>query len=335
MTKTFIIAEAGVNHNGNFKLALKMIDKAKNFGADAIKFQIFDSNKLATKKADLANYQKKIKNKFSNQQEMLKKLSLKKSDFLKLKKHCKRKKIKFLCTPFDEESLKFLIKIGVKTIKIASGEITNIPLLRTAGKLADNVIFSTGMASPKEIEHAFKILTKSGLLSKNITILHCTTDYPAPLKDLNLNYLKYLKKKFKTKIGYSDHTIEKNIPITAVAIGAEVIEKHFTLSRKMKGPDHQASITPNEFKSIISEIRKTEMALGQEKKIISREEKRNIKKIRKSIFAKKNILKGEYFTINNLITKRPGTGLNAVYWDKVIGKKAIKQFKENEKIKIK
>ena len=180
-----------------------------------------------------------------------------------------------------------MIKIGVKTIKIASGEITNIPLLRTAGKLADNVIFSTGMASLKEIEFAFKILTKSGLLSKNITILHCTTDYPAPLKDLNLNYLKYLKKKFKTKIGYSDHTIEKNIPITAVAIGAEVIEKHFTLSRKMKGPDHQASITPNEFKSIISEIRKTEIALGQEKKLFLERKKEISKKLENQFLQKK------------------------------------------------
>ena len=332
MTKTFIIAEAGVNHNGNFKLALKMIDKAKNFGADAIKFQIFDSNKLATEKADLANYQKKIKNKFSNQQEMLKKLSLKKSDFLKLKKYCKRKKIKFLCSPFDEESLKFLIKIGVKTIKIASGEITNIPLLRTAGKLADNVIFSTGMASLKEIEFAFKILTKSGLLSKNITILHCTTDYPAPLKDLNLNYLKYLKKKFKTKIGYSDHTIEKNIPITAVAIGAEVIEKHFTLSRKMKGPDHKSSLEPKELKQMIEYIRETETSLGLKKKFLTKSEKKNRIIIRKSIVASSKIKKGSKFTKNNITVKRPGSGLSPMKFFKILGKKAKRNYKIDDLI---
>jgi|SaaInlStandDraft_1057018.scaffolds.fasta_scaffold60360_2 N,N'-diacetyllegionaminate synthase len=334
MNKTFIIAEAGVNHNGNFKIAKKMINEAKKFKADAIKFQIFNSFEIATKKANLANYQKDLKKKKKNQLEMLQSLSLKKNEYIKLKNHCLKKKIEFLCSPFDENSLKFLIKIGCKNIKIASGEITNIPLLRLAGKLAKKVIISTGMANLKEIKFAYNVLIKAGLNYRNIVILHCTSVYPASLDKLNLNFINILKRSFKSNIGYSDHTLDKQVPSVAVTLGAKIIEKHFTLNRSMNGPDHKASITPKEFNEVILNIRKTEIILGDGKKKISQTEKKIKRLVRKSIVAKKIIEKGDIFSISNITTKRPNDGLSPIFWDKIIGKKSKKFFKINEKIKI-
>lgn len=336
MKKTYIVAEAGVNHNGKIKLAKKMIVEAKKFGASAIKFQIFDSKELATDRAKKAKYQinKRKGTRNENQLNMLSKLALKKNEFNFLKNFCKKKKIKFFCSPFDEESLKFLIKIGVKDIKLASGEINNIPLLRLTGKLASKVIISSGMSGINEIKLAVKTLLKSGLKSKNLTILHCTSAYPAPLKELNLKAIFKLKKIFNCKIGYSDHTIDKIVPSIAVSLGAEVIEKHFTLNRNLIGPDHKTSVTPSEFKEIISNIRKTELALGEEKKQITISEKKIIRLVRKSIVAKKNIKINEKFSEKNITTKRPADGISPVKWDQVIGKKAKKNFTINEKIKI-
>ena len=332
--KTFIIAEAGVNHNGNLKLAKKMIDIAKASGADAVKFQAYIAEKLTSKFAPKAKYQKKSTGTKESQLEMLKKLQLNKSGQQTLIRYCKQKKIIFLSTPFDLESVDFLDKMGLKIIKIPSGEITNLPYLRKIGSLNKKLILSTGMATIKEIQKAVSILVISGTPKNKITVLHCNTAYPTPFQDANLRAIQSIKDKLKINVGYSDHTPGIEAPIAAVALGASVIEKHFTLSRKMKGPDHNASIEPKEFKAMVKSIRIVEKMLGTGIKEPSQSEIENISIVRKSIVAQKPIKKGEKFTENNITTKRPGTGINPMKWDYVLGKRAKKTFGEDELITI-
>lgn len=328
--KTLIIAEAGVNHNGSLELAKKMISEASKAGADYIKFQIFSPNELCTSYAKKPDYAKHVKVK--SQLNMLKKLALNIKDFYNLKKYCKKKKIGFLVSVFDNTSLFLFKKLKLNTLKIPSGEINNIPFLRLAGSLKKNIILSTGMASLKEIKNAVDILVSNGTKKKKISILQCTTNYPSSYKELNLKAIKLFKKKFKVKVGFSDHSLGIEASIAAVALGAEIIEKHFTLNKFYKGPDHQASLSVKELIDLVKSIRNVEYALGQEKKFLSFIEKKNMTIVRKSIVAKKRILKGEYFSTKNLTTKRPATGKSPVMWDKIIGKKAKKNYSIDQQI---
>ena len=332
--KTIIIAEIGVNHNGNINLAYKLIDKASEAGADYAKFQTSIASYHISKYAEKAEYQKRNTKKKESQVEMAKKLCLKFSDFPKIYNYCKKKKIKFLSSPFDIPSIKFLKKFNKKTFKIPSGEITNLPYLEEIGRLQSKIILSTGMSNIKEILNAVNVLIKFGTKKKNITILHCNTEYPTPYKDVNLKAMIKIKNYFNCSVGYSDHTLGTIVPVVAVALGAEVVEKHLTLNRKMSGPDHKASLEPSEFKEMVKQIRLTETLLGTNKKIVSRSEKKNIRIARKSIVASKKIFKGEAFTAKNLLVKRPSTGISPMNWYKVIGKKAKKNFNEDEIIKI-
>ena len=327
----FIIAEAGVNHNGHLDLAYKLCDEAKKAGADAVKFQVFDADKLVTKTAMKAEYQSKNDRKSSTQYEMLKKLALSKNDFLKIKKHCCEIGIKFMATAFDEDSLTFLYEIGVDVIKVPSGEITNLPYLLKISHLWKTIILSTGMASLEEIKDAYAILSRFG---SEVIILHCTTEYPAPLETVNLRFMENLGTLFKGKYGYSDHTKGIEVPVAAVAMGASVVEKHFTLNKKMEGPDHKASLNPKELKSMICAIRNVETALGSKEKVINECELKNRTIVRKSIVAKTDIKKGDTFTIYNLTVKRPGNGLSPMKWFDVIGKKASKDFVKDELIEL-
>jgi|TARA_B100001989_G_C24529083_1_gene460486 N,N'-diacetyllegionaminate synthase len=334
MSKPIIIAEAGVNHNGSIKIAKKLIDVAKIAGADYVKFQTFEAKKLTTKKAKLADYQKKNLKQNKSQYQMLKKLELKKKDHKNLINYCKRKKIKFLSTAFDLESLEFLVKkCKIDCIKIPSGEITNLPLLEKAASLKKKIFLSTGMSNLSEINSAIKILNKNGCKKKDITVLHCTTNYPAKPDELNLAALKLFKKKFKINVGYSDHSLGILAPIIALSYGASVIEKHFTLNKNFKGPDHKASLEPKELKEMVENIKKAALMIGKELKIISQAEKKNKQIARKSIVAKMMINKGEKFTRFNLTCKRPGNGISPMNWYKIIGKKAKKKFDIDEIIK--
>ena len=285
--RVFVIAEAGVNHNGNIKIAKKLIDVAANAGADAVKFQTFKAENLATKNLKKASYQKNINNK-ENQFDMLKKLELNEKMHLQLIKHSKKKNIKFLSSPFDHESIEMLHKLGLDIIKIPSGEITNLPYLRHIGKLKKKIILSTGMANIIEIKNALNILLKSGTKKKNITVLHANTEYPTPMKDVNLRAMITIGKKFDINIGYSDHTLGIEVPLAAVAMGASCIEKHFTLDCNMEGPDHKASLEPNQLKTMVLAIRNIETALGSSIKKLSNSEKKNLNIVRKSIVAKSN-----------------------------------------------
>ena len=333
MKKTIIIAEIGVNHCGNLILAKKMINSAKKFGADYVKFQTFNPELLSTKNAKLANYQKKNKN-YLNQYKMLEQLSLSKDTTVKIFRYCKLKKIGFLSTAFDLESAKFLLQFKMDYAKIPSGEITNYPLLRFLAKNYKKVILSTGMSSLKEIKWAIKILQKYKIKKSNIFILHCTSSYPAPIEELNLNVIKYLKKKFKTNVGYSDHSNSILTPIVANTMGASIIEKHFTLNKKFKGPDHSSSIDENEFSEVIKGIKLSNIMMGSFKKECTKSEYKNKKIVRKSIYASKNIQKGEKFSDKNLITLRPDAGISANFWEKIIGKKAKNNFKKLDLIKV-
>ena len=325
-----IIAEAGVNHNGSLKTAKKLVDIAKWAGADYIKFQSFDHLKLVTKKAPKANYQKLDKKK-KTQSQMLKRLQLSHKEQKSIIKYCKKKKIKFLSTAFDIENLKFLIKQNVELIKIPSGEITNLPLLKCINKFQKKILLSTGASSMKEVAQAFAVFKNR---RKNVIILQCNSAYPTPLKDLNLNVIKAYKKKFKCKTGLSDHSLSISVPIAAVALGASVIEKHFTLSREMSGPDHKSSLEPNELKEMINKIKEIEIALGKDNKIVSKSEALNRKIIRKSLVASKFIKKGDKFTINNITAKRPSGGISPMKINRVLGKIAKKNFKPENLIKI-
>jgi len=331
-SKVFIIAEAGVNHNGSLDLAYQLIDVAKDAGADAVKFQTFIPDKTISKFADKANYQKKTTDKNESQLEMIKKIALSFEDHKKLLEYCKNKNIKFLSSPFDLDSIYFLNKLGLDTFKIPSGEIINLPYLKKIGSLNKKLIISTGMANLGEVESAIDILVKSGTKKENITILHCTTNYPCPYKEVNLKAMLTLKEAFKLPVGYSDHTLGIEVPVAAVAMGAKIIEKHFTLDKKLLGPDHKASLEPHELKAMVKAIRNIEKSLGDGIKKPNKSEIEIMKVARKSIVASKNIKKGEIFTKTNITVKRPGTGISPMRWDEVIGEKANRDFKDDELI---
>ena len=326
--KTFIIAEAGVNHNGDMELAYQLVDVAKAAGADAIKFQTFVSESLVSKIAEKAEYQKENTNNKESQLEMLKKLELSYEDFRRLNEYCLERDIAFLSTAFDLESIDFLETLNLSMWKIPSGEITNLPYLERINASKKEVILSTGMSTIEEICEALVVLKNA----KKITILHCTTEYPTPMKDVNLRALRTLQEEFGFDIGYSDHTEGTEVPIAAVALGAKVIEKHFTLNKEMDGPDHKASLEPNELKTMIQSIRNIEKALGTKEKKPTLSEAKNIHIARKSIVARKKIKKGDLFSEENITVKRPGNGITPMNWYQVIGGTAVKDFEEDELI---
>ncbi|WP_194190931.1 N-acetylneuraminate synthase [Clostridium chrysemydis] len=330
--QTFIIAEAGVNHNGDLKIAKKMIDAASETGVDAIKFQTFKTENLVCKDAKKAQYQKNNTNNKENQFEMLKRLEFSYEDFKELKEYCKLKNIMFLSSPFDLESIDMLKKLDIEIFKVPSGEIENVAYLREIAKCNKKIILSSGMCNLSDIEFALDILEKEG--AKDISILHCNTEYPTPMEDVNLKAMETIKKAFSYDVGYSDHTKGIEIPIAAVALGAKIIEKHFTLDKSMDGPDHAASLTPKELKSMVSAIRNIEKALGNGRKTPSKSEAKNKEIARKSVVSKRPIKKGEVFTLENITTKRPGTGISPKRFDEIIGKVAIKDFNEDEMIKL-
>lgn len=332
MKKVLIIAEAGVNHNGSIALAKQLVDKAVEAGVDIIKFQTFIAKNLTSKKAAKAEYQKQQTDVNETQYEMLKRLELTFDEFIDLKEYCKQKKIEFLSTAFDLDSIDFLKNLEMKRWKIPSGEINNLPYLIKIANLGQPLILSTGMSDIEEIRAAVSLLINNG--SGKITLLHCTTEYPAPYKDVNLNAIRTMQNEFKLPIGYSDHTIGIEVSIAAVAMGATVIEKHFTLDRNMEGPDHKASLEPEELKTMVSAIRKIQAALGSGEKKPAESEIKNMRIARKSIVAKKNILKGERFTEENLTVKRPGNGISPMRWFEVIGQMAIRDFEEDELIEL-
>jgi N,N'-diacetyllegionaminate synthase len=334
MSKVFIIAEAGVNHNGSLEIAKKMIDVAVDAGADAVKFQTFKAEKLVCRNAQKAEYQKKTTDKNESQFEMIKKLELDLNAHRELIMHCTERGIVFLSTPFDLDSIHLLHELGLEIFKIPSGEITNLPYLKEIGTLKKKVIMSTGMANLKEVEGALDVLTQAGTSKENITVLHCNTAYPTPFEDVNLLAMLTIQEAFKVKVGYSDHTLGIEVPIAAVALGAKVIEKHFTLGKNMQGPDHKASLIPEELNGMVRAIRNIEKALGSGIKKPSHSELKNKPVARKSIVAVKSIKKGEVFTSENITAKRPGIGISPLEWDRVIGSKALRNFDEDEIIEI-
>ena len=330
--KIIIIAEAGVNHNGNLKKAKKLIDISKQSGANFIKFQIFKSEDLVTKKAYMAKYQiMNSKKKNKSQYDLLKNLELKEFEFIELLRYSKKKKINFLLSPFGLESVKFIHHLNMKYIKIPSGEITNLPLLQEIGRYKFKVFLSTGMSTIKEVLSALKALTSSGINKNNIYVLHCNSEYPTPYKDVNLNVLMTLKN-LRYKIGYSDHTIGDHVAIASIAMGAEVIEKHVTLNKNSKGPDHSSSMEPSEFKLFVKKIREIEVSFGSNKKRPTPSEIKNLKKVRKSIYASKKIEKGEKFSIHNITFKRPFVKISPMEVNKFIGKSAKKNFSKDDLI---
>ena len=333
--KVKIIAEAGVNHNGSLDLASEMINQAKSFGADIIKFQSFQSNLIVTPSAEKASYQKKNSGNSENQFQMLKDLELSFDEQKEIKKMCDHCEIEFLSTPFDEESAKFLSSLGLRTIKIASGEITNLPLLEVMASKFDKIIMSTGMADLDEIGMALEVLLSKGVPKGRITLLHCTTEYPAPFKDLNLRAMRTIKETFDIDVGYSDHSLRKEASIAAVALGAKVIEKHFTLDRSLPGPDHKASLEPKEFQDLIKSIRNIEVALGSTEKKPSKSELKNIPIARKSLYARCDIQKGQEFGMHNLIAKRPALGISPMRIKEIINMKAERSFQKDDLIQIK
>ena len=332
MEKVYIIAEAGDNHNGDFNTALKLVDVAKRAGADCVKFQTFVTEEIISKYAEMAEYQKKNTGKEESQFEMVKRLELSFDEFRKIKEYCDRVGIQFLSTPFDLKSVDFLNELGVPFFKIPSGEITNYPYLIKIAHTGKPVVMSTGMCEPDEILAAINVLEKNG--SGEITLLHCNTEYPTPLKDVNLYAMRTMKKMFGKKVGYSDHTKGIEVPVAAVALGACVIEKHFTLDKNMPGPHHKASLEPDELGRMVKNIRNIEIALGDGVKRVSESERKNIAIARKSIVARRNIQEGEILTEENLAVKRPGTGINPMQWMEVLGTRAVRDFKEDELIEI-
>ena len=334
MGSVFIIAEAGVNHNGSIQIAKKLIDVAVEAGADAVKFQTFKAKNFVSRLAPKAKYQIKTTSKGESQFEMIQRLELNADAHKELIGYCKRKNIMFLSSPFDLESINLLDKAGLEIFKIPSGEITNLPYLRKIGSFRKKIIMSTGMANLIEIKNALDILVKSGTPKKNITLLHCNTEYPTPMKDVNLRAMLALKRKFKVNIGYSDHTLGIEVAIAAASLGANVIEKHFTLDRNMDGPDHKASLEPIELKSMVRAIRNIEKAMGDGIKKTSQSEFKNKKAVRKSLIAAEDIKEGDVFTNENLTAKRPGFGISPMKWDAIIGNKAKRDFNKDELIKI-
>jgi N,N'-diacetyllegionaminate synthase len=336
MNKVIIIAEAGVNHNGDIELAKNLIDAAVEAGVDYVKFQTFKSENLVSKEAKKADYQiENTQNASENQLQMLKKLELTHAQHAELISYCKQKHISFFSTAFDLDSLNYLKELGLKMVKIPSGEITNLPYLRRAASLFKEVILSTGMSTMDEIADALDVFLQAGISRDSITILHCNTEYPTPMLDVNLMAMLAIQKVFNTKVGYSDHTLGAEVPIAAVALGAKIIEKHFTLDRSLPGPDQLASLEPKELKFMVDSIRNIELAIsGSGEKNPSDSEIKNIEIARKSIVAKTNIIKGEVFSEKNITTKRPGNGLSPMQWDNVIGKIANKNFYEDDLIEI-
>ena len=330
--RVFIIAEAGVNHNGDINLAKKLIDVAAKAGADAVKFQTFKAQNLVSKNAQKASYQKKTTDKKESQFEMIKKLELDENTHKELIAYCKQKDITFLSTPFDSDSIKLLDELGLSTFKIPSGEITNLPYLRQIGGLNKKIILSTGMANLGEVEAAIEALVKSGTKRENISLLHANTQYPTPMEDVNLKAMITLKNAFGLEVGYSDHTLGIEVDIAAVAMGAKIIEKHFTLDKSLPGPDHKASLEPDELAAMVGAIRNIELAFGDGLKHFSKSESENIKIARKSIVAKRDIKKGEIFSEQNICVKRPGDGINPMRWDEVIGQISQKDYKRDELI---
>jgi len=325
MKKTFIIAEAGVNHNGSFELAKQLVDKAVEAGVDCIKFQTFKVENLVNKNAQKAEYQIENTKNNDSQYKMLKDLELSFEDFKQLKNYCDCKKIMFLSTPFDLESADFLNDLNMTIFKIPSGEITNLPYLRKINSFGKKVILSTGMSTLNEIQDALNVLKDC-----EVSLLHCTTEYPCPYDNVNMNAMLTIKEHFGLPVGYSDHTQGTEIPVMAVSMGAEIIEKHFTLDKTMEGPDHKASLEPDELKQMVKSIRNVEKAFGSGEKIPQEREKKNIEIARKSIVAKIDIKAGEKFTEENLTVKRPGHGISPMKWDELIGAFAIKDYKADE-----
>jgi len=331
-----IIAEAGLNHNGNIENAFRLVDAAAYAGVDYIKFQTFKAEKLVSGSAKKADYQiQNTRNAEETQLQMLQKLELSQEQHAQLIAYCRKKNIQFFSTAFDLDSLEYLYEVGLKMVKIPSGEITNLPYLRKAACLFRQVILSTGMTTISEIKDAVSVFTEAGIPKENITILHCNTEYPTPMDDVNLKAMLHIQEVFATEVGYSDHTLGIEVPIAAVALGASIVEKHFTLDKKMNGPDHSASLEPDELKAMVSAIRNLEKALsGSGMKEVSPSEQKNMAIARKSIVATKEIHKGELFTEDNIGVKRPGTGISPMKWDEVIGKVSQQDFAEDELITI-
>jgi len=336
MKRVIIIAEAGVNHNGDINKARRLIDKAVEAGVDYIKFQTFKTESCISKNAVKADYQiENTQNSSESQLEMVKKLELSFDQFIELEKYCNQKNIKFLSTGFDSESLTFLAQLGVTIAKIPSGEITNLRYLRQVACLFPEVILSTGMATIDEIKDTVKVLTDNGISKDKITILHCNTEYPTPMEDVNLKAMLHIQRELGVPVGYSDHTLGIEVPIAAVALGATVIEKHFTLDKTLPGPDHKASLEPEELKAMVMAIRNIEKAIGGSGlKEVSKSEEKNKPIARKSIVASTDIKNGDIFTPENLTVKRPGTGISPMQWDEVIGKEAKRDFQEDELIEL-
>ena len=326
-----VIAEAGVNHNGDVKIAKRLIDEAKNAGADIVKFQTFDVKKLVSKYAVMADYQKANLGREESQEKMLSKLAIGEEEFRELYEYCNNKAIRFLSTPFDIDSICFLNELQ-DIWKIPSGEITDYPYLVKIAQTGKDVILSTGMSSLDEVDDALSVLRDNG--AGKITLLHCTTDYPASMESVNLRAMLTLKERFNCDVGYSDHTKGIEVPIAAAALGAVVIEKHFTLDRTMEGPDHKASIEPSELRLLVESVRNIEKAMGDGIKSPTDSEKKNISVVRKSIIAAKSIKVGEMLTVDNLTTKRPGTGISPMRWNDVVGTVAVRDFDEDELITV-
>ena len=335
MNHTIIIAEAGVNHNGSLELAKQLVDRAVEAGADYIKFQTFKAANLVTKSAQQADYQKRnIGGGDSSQYQMLKKLELSQEEHLELIDYCQQRGIHFFSTAFDSDSVEFLDSLHLGLWKIPSGEITNYPYIKQIAQKQGDVILSTGMSTSEDIQNAVDVLLRWGKTKDQITILHCNTEYPTPFEDVNLRAMQTIKERFGTQVGYSDHTRGIEVPIAAVALGAAVIEKHFTLDRNMQGPDHKASLEPDELKVMVSAIRNIEKALGSSEKKVTDSERKHIAIARKSIVAATNIKKGEIFTEENITVKRPGTGISPMRWEEVLGTKAVRDFMEDELIEL-
>lgn len=332
MTKTFIIAEAGVNHNGSLELAKRLIDVACEAGADAVKFQTFQAKNLVSKTAQKADYQKQTTDQDESQFDMIKKLELSEAMHHELIDYCKQKSILFMSTPFDHDSIELLDQLGLEVFKISSGEITNLPYLRHIGRLNKQIILSTGMANLGEIEDALQVLVQAGTPKERITVLHANTEYPTPMQDVNLNAMQTIVQAFGVAVGYSDHTLGIEVPIAAVTLGASVIEKHFTLDKTMDGPDHKASLEPNELKAMVDAIRNIELALGTSIKQASPSESKNKPIARKSLVAKVDIQQGQVFTEENLCIKRPGHGISPMRWDEILGTIAQRNYVEDELI---
>ncbi len=332
--KTLIIAEAGVNHNGDLALARQLIDVAAEAGADLVKFQTFTADRLATRAAPKADYQSQSTGNRESQYEMLRSLELSPTMHRQLIAHCQTRNIGFLSTGFDIESIDLLVTLGQEHFKIPSGEITNLPYLRHIGRLDKAVILSTGMATLDEVEAAIDALERAGTPRANLTVLHCTTEYPAPMAEVNLRAMQSMQSAFGVKVGYSDHTLGIEVAIAAVAMGATLIEKHFTLDRSLPGPDHQASLEPAELRNMVAAIRNVEAALGDGIKRLMPSEAKNKPVARKSLVASRAIKAGEVFSAENITAKRPGTGISPMRWDEIAGRSAPRDFAVDELIEL-